>query len=68
VTPARRPAATAAGPAHGEPRVTLRPSIEPFAASDGHLYLLDGGTTARFVIRDCPRRERSLLEASTAAP
>jgi molybdopterin/thiamine biosynthesis adenylyltransferase len=63
VTPARRPAATAAGPAGGEPRVALRPSIEPFAASDGHLYLLDGGTTARFVIRDCPRGERSLLGA-----
>ena len=61
--PARRPAATAAGPAGGELRVTLRPSIEPFAASDGHLYLLDGGTTARYVIRDCPQPERSLLEA-----
>ena len=66
--PTRRgPAATPAGPA-----VTLRPSIEPFAASDGHLYLLDGGATARFVIRDCGERERSLLaaldgRASTAA-
>ena len=58
--PARRPAATAAGPADGW---ILRPSIEPFAASDGHLYLLDGGTTARFVIRDCGPRERSLLDA-----
>jgi molybdopterin/thiamine biosynthesis adenylyltransferase len=52
--------------------VTLRPSIEPFAASDGHLYLLDGGTTARFVIRDAGPDERSLLDAldgraSTAA-
>ena len=63
--PARRagPAMTPAGPAGGEPRVTLRPSVEPFAASDGHLYLLEGGTTARFVIRDCGARERSLLEA-----
>ena len=59
MTPARRPAATAAGP----PRWTLRPAIEPFAASDGHLYLLDGGTTARFVIRDCGPPERSLLGA-----
>jgi molybdopterin/thiamine biosynthesis adenylyltransferase len=58
VSPIRRPAATAAGPAW-----TLRPSIEPFAASDGHLYLLDGGTTARFVIRDSGPRERSLLGA-----
>ena len=63
--PARRsgPAATAAGPADGEPRVTLRPSVEPFAASDGHLYLLDGGTTARLVIRDCRPHERALLGA-----
>jgi molybdopterin/thiamine biosynthesis adenylyltransferase len=43
--------------------VTLRPSVEPFAASDGHLYLLDGGTTARLVIRDCRPQERALLEA-----
>lgn len=63
--PARQdgPAAPAAGPADGEPRVTLRPSVEPFAASDGHLYLLDGGTTARLVIRDCGPRERALLGA-----
>jgi molybdopterin-synthase adenylyltransferase len=59
----QRGPATAAGPADGEPRVTLRPSIEPFAASDGNLYLLDGGTNARFVIRDCGPRERSLLDA-----
>jgi molybdopterin-synthase adenylyltransferase len=44
-------------------RVTLRPSVEAFAATDGHLYLLDGGATARFVIRDCGIRERALLEA-----
>ena len=66
MTPARRhgPAAKAAGPTGGAPRrVTLRPSIEPFAASNGHLYLLDGGATARFVIRDCGADERALLEA-----
>jgi molybdopterin/thiamine biosynthesis adenylyltransferase len=49
-------------------RVALRPSVEPFAASDGHLYLLKGGATAEHVIRDATPRERALLAALDGPP
>lgn len=47
--------------------MSLRPSVEPFAASDGHLYLLDGGSSARFVLRDAGPLERRLLAALDGA-
>ena len=57
MTPARRlgPAATAAGSADGEPRVTLRPSIEPFA---GREAVHD----AESLLRKGRRHDRSLRD------
>jgi molybdopterin/thiamine biosynthesis adenylyltransferase len=46
----------------------LRPSIEPFAGSDGHLYILRGGATAEFVLRDATERDRALLAALDGPP
>jgi bacteriocin biosynthesis cyclodehydratase domain-containing protein len=40
----------------------LRPSLEPFGASDGNIYLLDGGPTAELVVEDATAPQRALLE------
>jgi molybdopterin-synthase adenylyltransferase len=52
------PATFAAAPA----RPRLKPSVEPFAGSDGHLYLLRPGGEAEFVIRDAPEEQVALIE------
>jgi molybdopterin/thiamine biosynthesis adenylyltransferase len=44
-------------------RVTLRPSVEVFAASDGTIYILDGSGAARFVVRGGTALERCLLQS-----
>lgn len=44
-----------------EPRLRLRPTVEAFPASDGNLYLLRGGATADFVIRDPAPEALSLI-------
>src|SRR5688572_11178020 len=57
-----------APPAAGGRRLSLRPSVEPFAGSDGHVYVLKGGSAAEFVVRDAAPRERALLAALDGAP
>src|SRR4051812_49947223 len=47
----------------GPRRVTLRPSVEVFTASDGITYILEGSGTARFVIRTGMTLERCLLQS-----
>jgi molybdopterin-synthase adenylyltransferase len=42
--------------------------VEPFAGSDGHVYVLKGGSAAEFVVRDAAPRERALLAALDGAP
>ena len=58
----------AAPPGAGGRRVCLRPSVEPFAGSDGNVYMLKGGSAAEFVIRDAGPRERALLAALDGRP
>jgi bacteriocin biosynthesis cyclodehydratase domain-containing protein len=48
--PARRPA------------LRLRPTLEPFPASDGNVYLLDGGPSPELVIEDATPAQRALLD------
>ena len=57
-----------APPGAGGRRVCLRPSVEPFAGSDGNVYVLKGGSAAEFVIRDADPRERTLLAALDGPP
>ena len=51
-----------------DPIVRLRPTVEAFPASDGHLYLLHGGATADFVIRDVEPRVLALFESLGEGP
>ena len=52
----------------GGRRFSLRPSVEPFAASDGNLYLLEGGAAAKHVIRDATAHELALFAALDGPP
>jgi len=40
----------------------LRPSLEPFGASDGNIYLLDGGPTPELVVEEATPTQQALLE------
>ena len=40
----------------------LRPSLEPFGASDGNVYLIDGGPTAELVVESATPAQRALIE------
>jgi molybdopterin/thiamine biosynthesis adenylyltransferase len=62
------PVALPAPPGAGGRRLCLRPSVEPFAGSDGNVYVLKGGSAAEFVIRDAAPRERALLAALDGPP
>jgi molybdopterin/thiamine biosynthesis adenylyltransferase len=54
--------------AGGARRLRLRPSVEPFVAADGHLYVLQGGSAATHVIRDVTSADRALVGALDGAP
>lgn len=44
------------------PALRLRPTLEPFEASDGNVYLLEGRPTAELVIEAATPAQRALLE------
>ena len=50
-------------PPGGLPARRLRRSLEVFAAASGDVFVLRGGSTAEWVIRDAADYERGLLEA-----
>jgi molybdopterin-synthase adenylyltransferase len=54
--------------AGGAEAFSLRPSVEPFAAEDGHIYVMKGGARADFVIRNADDRVRALLAALDGSP
>ncbi len=46
--------------------IRLRPTLEPFAAPDGNIYLLTGGPEAVLVIENASPAQRALLELLSA--
>src|SRR4051794_8240542 len=66
--PVSAPAPPAAPVTGGATAFCLRPSVEPFAAPDGDIYVLRGGAGAVLVIRDPDDRVRALLAALDVRP
>jgi bacteriocin biosynthesis cyclodehydratase domain-containing protein len=48
------------------PGLRLRPTLEPFAAPDGNVYLLTGGPDAALMVEDASESQRALLELLSA--
>jgi bacteriocin biosynthesis cyclodehydratase domain-containing protein len=48
------------------PGLRLRPTLEPFAAPDGNVYLVTGGPDAAFMVEDPSAPQRALLELLSA--
>ena len=48
------------------PGLRLRPTLEPFGAPDGSVYLLTGGPEATLVVEDASAIQRALLELLSA--
>lgn len=48
------------------PGLRLRPTLEPFAAPDGNVYLLTGGPNAALTVEDASEAQRALLELLSA--
>src|SRR4051812_33591120 len=66
--PVSAPAPPAAPVAGGATAFCLRPSVEPFPAPDGDVYVLRGGAGAELVIRHPDDRVRALLAALDVRP
>ena len=48
------------------PGVRLRPTVEPFGAPDGNVYLIAGGGEAELVVKGASAPQRALLELLSA--